>query len=145
MSQEKLRTYIRKTIKELLDEDGLNETSFSGAAGAYNTPFAFSRKDKSGKKKKKEVATNSTGYSIVEGKYHEYRNDDSLTPKQKIGMSMREVRDKLNELDKLVKMNVRLKNEVGVNSTDYWKNTHNAMKKISERLVKLANKVGQLY
>ena len=58
---------------------------------------------------------------------------------------MREVRDKLNELDKLVKMNVRLKNEVGVNSTDYWKNTHNAMKKISERLVKLANKVGQLY
>ena len=57
---------------------------------------------------------------------------------------MREVRDKLNELDKLVKMNVRLKNEVGVNSTSYWKNTHTAMKKISERLVKLANKVGQL-
>ena len=83
--------------------------------------------------------------SINEGKYHQYRNDDSLSPKQKIGYSMREVRDKLNELDKLVKMNVRLKNEVGVNSTDYWKNTHNAMKKISERLVKLANKVGQLY
>ena len=83
--------------------------------------------------------------NVTEGKYHDYRNDESLTPKQKIGMSMREVRDKLNELDKLVKMNVRLKNEVGVNSTDYWKNTHNAMKKISERLVKLANKVGQLY
>jgi hypothetical protein len=83
--------------------------------------------------------------SVNEGHYHNYRNDDSMTPKQKIGYSMREVRDKLNELDKLVKMNVRLKNEVGVNSTDYWKNTHNAMKKISERLVKLANKVGQLY
>ena len=83
--------------------------------------------------------------AINEGKYHEYRNDDSLTPKQKIGMSMREVRDKLNELDKLVKMNVRLKNEIGVDSTSYWKNTHRAMNKISERLVKLANKVGQLY
>ena len=83
--------------------------------------------------------------SITEGKYHDYRNDESLSPKQKIGYSMREVRDKLSELDKLVKMNVRFKNEVGVNSTDYWKNTHNAMKKISERLVKLANKVGQLY
>lgn len=83
--------------------------------------------------------------NVTEGKYHDYRNDESLTPKQKIGYSMREVRDKLNELDKLVKMNVRLKNEVGVNSTSYWKNTHNAMKKISERLVKLANKVGQLY
>ena len=83
--------------------------------------------------------------NVTEGKYHDYRNDESLSPKQKIGHSMREVRDKLNELDKLVKMNVRLKNEVGVNSTSYWKNTHNAMKKISERLVKLANKVGQLY
>jgi len=83
--------------------------------------------------------------NVNEGQYHNYRNDETMTPKQKIGLSMREVRDKLTELDKLVKMNVRLKNEVGVNSTDYWKNTHNAMKKISERLVKLANKVGQLY
>ena len=83
--------------------------------------------------------------NVTEGKYHDYRNDESLSPKQKIGYSMREVRDKLTELDKLVKMNVRFKNEVGVDSTSYWKNTHNAMKKISERLVKLANKVGQLY
>ena len=92
----------------------------------------------------------STGFkvvkeSITEGKYHDYRNDESLTPKQKIGYSMREVRDKLNELDKLVNMNVRLKNEIGVDSTSYWKRTHTAMKKISERLVKLANKVGQLH
>ena len=42
-------------------------------------------------------------------------------------------------------MNVRLKNEIGVDSKTYWKNTHGAMKKISERLVKLARKVGQLY
>ena len=83
--------------------------------------------------------------NVNEGHYHDYRNDESLTAKQKIGYSMREVRDKLNELDKLVKMNVRLKNEIGVDSKTYWKNTHGAMKKISERLVKLANKVGQLY
>ena len=83
--------------------------------------------------------------NVNEGHYHDYRNDESLTAKQKIGYSMREVRDKLNELDKLVKMNVRLKNEIGVDSTSYWKRTHGAMKKISERLVKLANKVGQLY
>ena len=83
--------------------------------------------------------------NVNEGKYHDYRNDESLTAKQKIGYSMREVRDKLNELDKLVNMNVRLKNEIGVDSKTYWKNTHGAMKKISEMLVKLARKVGQLY
>mgnify|MGYP001319287572 FL=1 len=83
--------------------------------------------------------------NVNEGQYHNYRNDDTATPKQKIGLSMREVRDKLNELDKLVKINVRLKNELNVDSKTYWKRTHAAMKKISERLVKLANKVGQLY
>jgi len=67
-----------------------------------------------------------------------------MSPKQKIGRSMREVRDGLNNLEKLVKMNVRLKNELNVNSGSYWKNTHKALHKISERLVKLANKVGQL-
>ena len=131
MSRENLRTYIRNIIRELLDEKNLEETSFSSGAGAYNTPFAFTGKGKSGKKKKKEVATNSTGYNVVkEGKYHDYRNDDTLSPKQKIGRSMREIRDHLTEIDKLTKMNVRLKNEMDVDSRSYWKNTHKAMRRI---------------
>ncbi len=80
----------------------------------------------------------------TEGKYHQYKNDESMTPKQKIGKSMREVRNSLNELSKLIDMNVKLKNELNVDSQSYWKNTHKALHKISERLVKLANKVGQL-
>ena len=83
--------------------------------------------------------------SVNEGRYHDYRNDESLTPRQKIGRSMMEVRDTLRTLENIVAMNIRLKNEVGVDSTSYWKRTHVAMKKISERLVKLANKVGQLH
>jgi len=83
--------------------------------------------------------------SITEGKYHDYRNDESLTAKQKIGRSMMEVRDTLKTLEGIVGMNIRLKTEIGVDSTSYWKRTHGAMKKISERLVKLANKVGQLH
>ena len=83
--------------------------------------------------------------SVNEGRYHDYRNDDTMTPKQKIGRSMMEVRDTLRNLENIVGMNIRLKNEIGVDSTSYWKRTHTAMKKISERLVKLANKVGQLH
>jgi methyl coenzyme M reductase subunit D len=82
--------------------------------------------------------------SVNEGKYHDYRNDETLTPRQKIGHSMREVRNALSELNKLIDMNVRLKNELNVDSRSYWKNTHKALGKISERLVKLANKVGKL-
>lgn len=83
--------------------------------------------------------------NVNEGKYHDWRNDETLSPKQKIGKSMMEVRDTLRELEKMVKMNVRLKNELNVDSRGYWKRTHSALQKISERLVKLANKVGQLH
>ena len=137
---DKLKEIIRELIKKELDE-----ASTSAATPGYQTPYAFTGKSAKGKKKKKKISTNSTGYNVVkEGKYHDYRNDDTMTPKQKIGRSMREVRDGLQNLEKLVKMNVRLKNELKVNSGSYWKNTHKALHKISERLVKLANKVGQL-
>ena len=81
---------------------------------------------------------------LGEGRYHDWRNDESMTPKQKVGKSMREIRDALNELDKTVKMNLKLKTELNMTSQDYWKNTHKALTKISERLVKMANKVGNL-
>ena len=85
-----------------------------------------------------------TKHRLGEGRYHDWRNDESLTPKQKIGKSMREIRDALKELDKTVKMNLKLKTELKMKSEDYWKNTHKALTKISERLVKMANKVGNL-
>ena len=81
---------------------------------------------------------------IKEARYTKYRNDDTLTPRQKIGVSMREVRDSLNHLSRLIDMNVKLKTELKVDSKDYWKTTNKALTKISERLVKLANKVGKL-
>mgnify|MGYP001225129078 CR=1 FL=1 len=84
------------------------------------------------------------GEGLNEGRYHDWRNDESLTPKQKIGRSMREVRDSLNGLSKTIDMSVKLKTELKVDSKDYWKTTNKALTKISERLVKLANKVGRL-
>ena len=137
---DKLKEIIRELVKKELEE-----ATTSGATPGYQTPNAFTGGVGKGKKKKREISTNSTGYNVVkEGRYHNYRNDDTLTAKQKIGRSMREVRDSLLHLEGLVKMNVRLKNELNVDSRSYWKNTHKALNKISERLVKLANKVGQL-
>jgi len=154
--KEKLRRAIRK---ELVEYDNLNtrkekeieEASMTGnidgGEGPPKTPYAFQSKTKRGQDKKKEdeISTNSTGFiKMNEGKYHQWRNDESLSPKQKIGRSIREVRDSLNGLSKTIDMSVRLKNELKVDTTDYWKTTHKALGKISERLVKLANKVGKL-
>ena len=143
LKENKLRQYIRAFVREILKT---NEITQTGDIAGYNTPFAFSSKKKKDKDKEEEVATNSTGYEVVkEGRYHQWRNDDTLNPKQKIGMAMRETRDCLKDLERTVQYNVRLKNELKVDSRDYWKTTHTALSKISERLVKLANKVGKLY
>ena len=153
-ARNKLKEYIRQLIKK-----ELAEASSTASAGNihYKTPYAF-KKNKKGKKKKKAGygggiynATIGTDNFLAndpklrkEGKYHDFRNDDSLTTKQKIGKAMRETRDSLKNLEKTIDMNLRLKNELNVDSRDYWKNTHKALHKISERLVKLAGKVGQL-
>ena len=142
----KLKEFICKLIKQELKEleEGSVTGNLDGGEGPPRTPYAFYGGRKKDKEKKKRIAQAGGYMRVKEGKYHQYRNDETMTPKQKIGRSMREIRDSLNELDKLVKMNVRLKNELNVDSRSYWKNTHKALGKISERLVKLANKVGQL-
>ena len=153
-ARNKLKEYIRQLIQR-----ELAEASSTATAGNihYKTPYAF-KKNKKGKKKKKAGYGGGSSHPTIgtdnflskdpklrnEGKYHDFRNDDSLTTKQKIGMAMRETRDSLKNLEKIVYMNLRLKNELNVDSRDYWKNTHKALHKISERLVKLAGKVGQL-
>ena len=153
-ARNKLKEYIRQLIQK-----ELAEASSTATAGNihYKTPYAF-KKNKKGKKKKKAGygggsynPTIGTDNELAddpklrkEGKYHDFRNDDSLTTKQKIGKAMRESRDSLKNLEKTIDMNLRLKNELNVDSRDYWKNTHKALRKISERLVKLAGKVGQL-
>ena len=149
MSTSKQLELLRKIVRELIQQE-LGEASVTGnldgGAGPPKTPYAFQSKPKSKKDKEKEDdMEKATGYKKVnEGRYHDWRNDETMTPKQKIGKSVREVRHALDSLDKTIKMSVRLKNELNVDSRNYWKNTHKALQKISERLVKLATKVGSL-
>ena len=54
---------IKSLTEEILDEEDLDEITVTGNVDGYSTPFAFTRKK--GKKKKKKVSTNSTGYDVV--------------------------------------------------------------------------------
>jgi len=56
---------IKSLTEEILDEDELDETTVTGNIDGYSTPFAFVGKSKKGKKKRKKISTNSTGYDIV--------------------------------------------------------------------------------
>ena len=54
---------IQSLTEEILDEEELDEITVTGNVDGYNTPFAFT--GKKGKKRKKRIATNSTGYKTV--------------------------------------------------------------------------------
>ena len=54
---------IKSLVEEIVEEEDLDEITTTAGVDGYNTPFAFT--GKKGKKKKKKVATNSTGYKPV--------------------------------------------------------------------------------
>ena len=62
MTESKLRELIKSVLRELQEEE-LEEITVTGNVDGYSTPFAFT--GKKGKKKKKQISTNSTGYKPV--------------------------------------------------------------------------------
>jgi len=54
-----------KFVKEVIEDEDLEEATVTGDVAGYSTPFAFSGKNQKDKKKKKRISTNSTGYKVV--------------------------------------------------------------------------------
>jgi len=54
---------IQSLTKEVVKEEELEEITVTGNVDGYSTPFAFT--GKKGKKKKKKISTNSTGFIPV--------------------------------------------------------------------------------
>ena len=163
-----LRKLVRELIKREIEEATMTG-NIDGGAGPPKTPLAFKKKkkgqDESGfqdghvdptvstsyRKVKESITINGKKYKRLNendqswAKYYSWRNDKSMTPKQKIGMSMREVRDSLQELERIVNRSIKLKKELKVGTDNYWKSTHSALRRIHERLVKITGKIANLY
>ena len=54
---------MEEILSEIIEEEELDEMTVTGNIDGYMTPFAFT--GNKGKKKKKKISTNSTGYNIV--------------------------------------------------------------------------------
>ena len=139
----------------------VDEMSTSAGAGAYNTPKAFS-------KKTNPKLTQSTGYKsapktklhteydyvqeAMDRKYEQliegYRDfalsDAKMSPAKKVNSSIRDVAKKLKEIEETVKYTGRLKTESGIAHSGFSSGTHNALRKISERLIKISERVRSL-
>tara|TARA_R110001592_G_scaffold51696_5_gene158840 strand:- start:1655 stop:2080 length:426 start_codon:yes stop_codon:yes gene_type:complete len=126
--------------KDYSSDDELDEDNITGGGEAYDTPKAF--------KKKKKKQDESTFMKLAkelnelnEVNYKAYRADESLTSKQKVNKSIREVASQLFKIERTINQNIKLKTEDGVSSTQYWKSTRGNLRKISERMMRMSERL----
>ena len=136
-------------ILESSEEEDIDEASTSSGAGAYNTPKAFSTPEQARKKKKMKYAgvTESMDkkYEKLIESYKKFALGDSkTTPDKKVKETIKDVSKKLQEIEQLVRFSSRLKTESGLSRDGYGPAVNNALTKISERLVKISERVRAL-
>ena len=81
---------------------------------------------------------------INEISYKEYKKDDSRKDYQKVNDSIKKINRMMYEMERIVNQNAKLKNEAGVHTGQYWKSTQKRFGKISERMLKVAQRLKEL-
>lgn len=145
----------------------LDETSTTGDISGFDSPYAFGEIDdddietmgmKRVKKSNKIINPMESKFtykkimsemygikSIDEAvSYREYKKDESATPSQKVNKSIMEVNRMLTEIERVIAQNLKLKNESGVNSKQFWKSTQTRFTKINEKLTRIFNRTKEL-
>jgi len=104
------------------------------------------RKDKTQKNKVPTVAeTLDAKYESLIESYRTYATGDAkTTPEQKIKHTIKEVAKKLQEIEQTINYASRLKTESGVARNGYGNAVDSALTKISERLIKISERVRAL-
>jgi len=146
-----LNSIIREMIKKELEE-----VSTSAAAGAFQTPNAFTGGTEKGEKRRKKNATQA-GYTLAHqsgedadtlaearSRYLEFKSDPTATPKQKIGRAISEINRQLNELARVVEMSAKLKTETNMESSALWKRTGAHLSKMENKLLEISQRIREL-
>lgn len=129
------------------------ETAMEDAPESESKTTKKSKKDekaKSGKKLKKSDykikdhemslvnTTDLNPHLVEEARFYNF------IPKKTLGSAIQEVRDNLIQIERVINRQIKLKNESGLQSGDYWKRTHKALSTIEERMTRISNKIKQI-
>jgi hypothetical protein len=130
------------------DEDELEEMSTSAGAGSYMTPKAFGKADDDtvealGYKRVHEAMDNKYE-RLIEGYKTFALSDSKMSPAKKVNTSIKNVAKQLKEIEDIVKYTSRLKTESGISHSGFGPSTSKALGKISERLIKISERVRSL-
>ena len=129
----------------------IDETSSTGGVEGYMTPGAFS--GQKGISKKQKSIANQLGYELVDKSYANksegnpedltegmdsfYFKDENLTNEQKLGLSIRSIRNSLMEVEKLVQKSIKLKTENNIDTDKMGKRAYASLRRINEKVVRL--------
>lgn len=64
-----------------------------------------------------------------------------LSPKKKIAFAVKSMREQLKEIESILDKSVNFKEEVGLKTSDFYKRTHNHLRKIGEQVTRIMNKI----
>lgn len=111
-----------------------------------NSPYGTANIEDSTKKvaSKVEEALEKKYEQLIEGYRSFATGDANMSPDRKVKTTIQEIAKKLHEIEKLVQYNSRLKTEAGIASSTYGPATAKALNKISERLIKISERVRSL-
>ena len=111
-----------------------------------DTPGLSKRKDKTKKYNKPTVAeAMDAKYERLVESYRAFATGDAkLTPESKIKHTIKQVAKQLQEIEQTVNYASRLKTESGVARNGYGSSVETALNKISERLIKISERVRAL-
>lgn len=148
--ENRLKELIEDLISEIENEElEMDEATTTGDVAGYNTPNAFKDTDGTDEDEEADDAyvnhiIKATGYSKVnENRWHELRKSEG-TPKQKIGVGIRNINKQLSEMESFLKWYGRIKKENGLKTEDQWKRTQKHLFKIRERLNRIATSISEL-
>jgi len=132
-------------LKKVREEKELEEMSTTAGVAPVTTPYAFSKKEKKKMKYPGVAEAMDRKYEqLIEG-YREFAlGNGKRSPNQTVNSAIREVAKKLKEIEETVKYTGRLKTESGIAHSGFSSGTHNALRKISERLIKISERVRSL-
>ena len=150
-----------KWLKGIYDEAHLDEMSTSAGVAPYSTPNAFSKRtnpniNKSTGYKPTSKTKLHTEYNLVqEAMDHKYEqliegyktfalSDPKMSPAKKVNASIKNVAKQLKEIEETIKHTSRLKTESGISHSGFGPSTSKALGKISERLIKISERVRTL-
>ena len=132
-------------LKKVREEKELEEMSTTAGVAPVTTPYAFSKKEKKKMKYPGVAEAMDRKYEqLIEGYKQFALGEKNSSPAKTVNSAIREVAKQLKSIEETVKYTSRLKTESGISHSGFSSGTHNALRKISERLVKISERVRSL-